>query len=44
MKNLAGYMLIAFVAFTLGSLYDSNRMANDEKYHDYWMERCKKSK
>ena len=43
MNHFTGYALIAFIAFVAGALYDSNRMANDTDYHDYWMRKCKKS-
>ena len=42
MKNFSKYALVAIAAFTMGQLFDSYMMANDEEFHDYWMKRSKK--
>jgi hypothetical protein len=44
MEKFAKVACIVFASFIAGALYDSSRMANDKMYHDYWMERSKKSK
>lgn len=43
MKDFICACAIFGIGFTMGMLFDSDRMANDPEFHDYWMKRCKKT-
>ena len=42
MKNFSTIVLAFIAGFTVGAVYDSKRMAEDEEYHDYWIKKFKK--
>lgn len=43
MQKVFNVTMIFLIGFGCGMLFDSEQMANNEDYHDYWMKRCKKT-
>ena len=43
MQKVFNVTMIFVVGLACGMLLDSELMANDQEYHDYWMKRCKKT-
>ena len=43
MQKVFNVTMIFLIGFACGMVFDSDQMANNEDYHDYWMRRSKKT-